>query len=207
MGFIEYKLTSAALYMGERTKGGVFKPCVDTIPFSQISGALRAKFGLSDVKAVGYLTGNSEFNRVNYLIYSPRDRSSGISKLPLQVEFLTNVLGKVFVLEDNSTKSFPDSFEIVMGGLRSRGFGVCALKKVQVHKVNKITMGTLKVRIPVEEKESFKIEKIEKPVHGYLFKPIPNTFTGNYVLSLFEGSKVVAPEFLIEQIRPFRGGE
>lgn len=198
MNFIEYKLTSNALYLGERTKGNIFKPCVKTIPFSQISGALNAKFGLDNVKAVGYLVENSEFNRVNYLIYSPRDRGSEISKLPLQVEFLMNVMGRVFILKNDSTRTFPDSFEIVMGGLRSRGFGVCILEKVQLLKGDEITKGILNVRIPIDEKESFNIREIKKPVYGYLFKPIPNTFTGNYVLSLFERSEVVAPKFLIK---------
>lgn len=197
MRFIEYRLTSDALYLGERTKGGIFKPCISTIPFSQISGALHAKFGLNNIKAVGYLTGNSEFNRVDYLIYSPRDRGREISKVPLQVEFLTNVQGKVFVLEDDSSKNFPDSFEIVMGGLRSKGFGRCVLEKVQLLGED-LTKGILNVRLPLDENESFCIRNVMKPVYGYLFKPIPNTFTGNYVLSLFEGSEVAAPKFLLK---------
>ncbi|OGW04174.1 MAG: hypothetical protein A2Z59_05585 [Nitrospinae bacterium RIFCSPLOWO2_02_39_17] len=196
MNFIEFKLTSDALYLGERTKGNIFKPCVKTIPFSQISGALNAKFGLQNIKAVGYLAGNSEFNKANYLIYSPQDRTSGISKLPLQVEFLTNVLGKVFVAENNSVISFSDRFEITMGGLRSKGFGVCILEKVQSFKRGEITKGVLNVRIPMDEKETFNIE-IKKPIYGYLFKPVPNTFRGNYILSIFEGSEVVAPKFLL----------
>jgi hypothetical protein len=199
MNYIEYKLISEALYLGERPKGNIFKPCVKTIPFSQISGALNMKFGLQSVKAVGYLAENSDFNRVNYLIYSPKDRTSGVSKLPLQVEFLTNVLGRVFVLEDNSTSKFPNNFEVALGGMRSKGFGICILEKVQLLKGEEVMKGILNVRIPVEEQETFNIRDIKKPVYGYLFKPIPHTFTGNYILSLFEGSEVVAPKFLIKK--------
>ena len=123
MDFMEYKLTSDALYLGERPKGNIFKPCIKTIPFSQISGALNKTFGADNIKSVGYLTGNSDFNQTNYLIYSPRDRTSGISKIPLQVEFLVNVVGKVYIAKNEHSEKLPVHFEIAMGGLRSRGFG------------------------------------------------------------------------------------
>lgn len=200
MGFLEYKLTSDALYLGERTKGNIFKPCIKTIPFSQISGALNAKFGLSDIKAVGYLAENTEFNKANYLIYSPRDRAAGTSKMPLQVEFLTNVLGSVFIRENDFTAHLPEKFEIMLGGLRSRGFGLCILEKIRLLQEKDVTIGRLNVRIPVDEKTSFNVSEKKRPVYGYLFKSIPNTFTGNYVLSLFEGSEIVAPKFLLKNI-------
>ncbi|MFQ5963846.1 MAG: hypothetical protein ACE5KZ_06140 [Candidatus Scalinduaceae bacterium] len=201
MPFIEYKLTSDILYLGDRSKGGIFKPCVYTIPFSQISGALNSKFGLKEVKAVGYLLNNSGFNRRDYLIYSPRDRNSGTSKVPLQVEFITNVMGKVFILKNNETKKFPERFEISMGGLRSKGFGRCYMAKQQMLQESEVAKGELNVRIPLEEQSTFNIRKVERPVYGYLFKPIPNTFTGNYVLSVFEGSEVIAPKFLVKDER------
>jgi len=81
MGFIEYSIHADALYIGERMKGSIFKPCIKTIPFSQISGALNTKFGRTDFKAVGILNEDAEFNRIDYLTYSPRDRNSGISKI------------------------------------------------------------------------------------------------------------------------------
>lgn len=198
MEFMEYRITSDALYMGERPKGNIFKPCIKTIPFSQISGALNAKFGKSNFKAVGYLTGNSEFNQTNYLIYSPRDRNSSVSKLPLQVEFLVNVLGKIYVFKNEDSKSLPDTFEIGIGGLRSKGFGNCLLHRERDLEGKEVSRGVLNIRIPLEEKDSFNIRTILKPVYGYLFKPLPNTFTGNYVLSLFEGSEVVGPKFLLK---------
>lgn len=198
MEFMEFKITSEALYLGERPKGNIFKPCIKTIPFSQISGALNRKLGLNSLKAVGYLTGNSEFNQLNYLIYSPRDRNSGISKVPLQVEFLTNMLGKVFVLKDEDSRILPDYFEVTLGGLRSKGFGRCLLSKEKELNGTDVVSGMLNVRIPIEESDSFNIRRILRPIYGYLFKPLPNTFTGSYILSLFEGSEVVAPKFLLK---------
>ena len=197
MEYLEYKLTSETLYLGERPKGNIFKPCVRTVPFSQISGALNRKFGPSNFKAVGYLTGNSEFNKLNCLTYSPRERNSGISKVPLQVEFLVNVLGKIYILKNEESKALSDTFEITMGGLKSKGFGRCLLKKDQEIDGKEVSKGILNVRIPMQETDSFNIRTVLRPVYGYLFKPLPSTFTGNYILSLYEGSEVVAPKFLI----------
>lgn len=199
MEFIEYHLTSKCLYLGERGKGDIFKPCLRTIPFSQISGALNSKFGTDGFKAVGYLSGNSEYNTTEYMTYAPKDRISGISKLPLQVEFLTNVFAKIFVLKNKDAETLPDEFQMSMGGLKSKGFGVCNLKKAGIADARKVTQGILKVRIPIDEKDAFNVKNIIKPVYGYLFKKIPNTYTGNYVLSLFEGSEVAAPLFLLRR--------
>lgn len=200
MTFLEYLLRSDALYLGERPKGNIFKPCIKTIPFTQITGALRKKFEIDDIKAVGYLVEDEDFNQPNYLIYSPRDRYSNLSKIPLQVEFLTNVLAKVFVLKTESTERLPENFEIVMGGLKSKGFGSCTLVKQKEISAQKFIPGTLRVRIPEEEVSSFGIKRVLRPVYGYLFKPTPHTFTGVYVRSLFEGSEVVGPEFLLEPL-------
>jgi len=199
MEFIEYYLTSESLYLGERTKGEIFKPCVKTIPFSQITGALNTKYGLRDFKAVGYLSGNSEYNNIEYITYAPKDRNSGISKLPLQVEFLTNVSASVFILKNKIAGILPEEFEFFMGGLKSKGFGKCYLKKIRVLDVSKVVKGILNVRIPVDESASFNIKNVIKPVYGYLFRPKPETFTGDYILSFFEGSDVVAPNFLLRR--------
>jgi hypothetical protein len=199
MLFIEYQLTSESLYLGERAKGEIFKPCLKTIPFSQITGALNTKFGLNDLKAVGYLLNDSRYNNIDYLTYAPKDRNLGISKLPLRVEFLTNVVARVFILKNKAAEVLPEEFEISVGGLKSKGFGRCSLKKVNILDANKVDKGILNVRIPIDEKDSFNIKNVIKPIYGYLFRPKPKTFTGNYILSLFEGSEVVAPTFLLRR--------
>ena len=196
MEFIEYRLSSEILYLGERTKAEIFKPCVKTLPFSQISGALNAKFGSDNFKAVGYLTGDSGYNNIEYMTYAPRDKITGVSKLPLQAEFLSNVSGRIFVLRNGL--DLPDVFKMTIGGLKSKGFGNCSLKMIGVLNADKAVRGILNVRIPIDETTSFNIRNVIKPVYGYLFNKMPNTFTGNYVLSFFEGSEVVAPEFLLK---------
>lgn len=199
MGFIEYSIHADALYIGERMKGSIFKPCIKTIPFSQISGALNTKFGRTDFKAVGILNEDAEFNRIDYLTYSPRDRNSGISKIPLQIEFLTNVSGSVFIFENEASNNLPAEFEIFLGGLKSKGFGRCRLKFSGNITDLASRQGILNVRLPLEERDTFNIRKILNPLYGYLFKPVPLTYTGNYILSLFEGSKVVSPSFLLRR--------
>jgi len=197
MRFIEFDLTSDALCMGERIKGGLFRPCAKTIRYSQISGALRKKFGVDEIHAAGYLLEGNGY-KINYFIYSPKDKSRAISKVPLQVEFLTAVRGKVYVLENNFTADLPQTFEIFMGALIPKGFGLCTVNKRRAIEVEpkSIKRGILKTRIPLDKQEMFGIRKFLSPVYGYLFEPTSPT-SGIYVLSLFEGSEVVAPEFLI----------
>jgi len=204
MKFIEYELTSDLLCMGERVKGGVVKPCAKTIRYSQISGALRRKFGvenLNTIHAVGHLVKDREHNKSSFLIYSPRDRALELSKIPLQVEYLSDVLGKVFILENDFTRNFPDEIIIQMGGLISKGFGKCKLRKIGINEVteeNK-SIGLLNVRIPCKYLGIFGIDiKDNKPVYGYLFEPTSPT-TGVYIKALFAGSKVRAPKFLIKK--------
>lgn len=199
MRFIEFDLYSDALCMGERVKGGLFRPCAKTIRYSQISGALRRKFGENEIHAVGYLVEGNGYNKVDYLIYSPRDKARAISKVPLQIEFLTNVCGKVYVLENEFTaNNLPEKFDIFMGALTSKGFGLCKLAKRRIIEDKPVVLGALRTRIPLNKLDIFGIEErnIKRPVYGYLFEPTSPT-SGVYVLSLFEESEVVAPEFLI----------
>ncbi len=199
MSFIEYHLSSNYLYLGERAKGGIFKPCLKTIPFSQISGALNVLYGSEDFKAVGYLSGESGFNQVAHLIYSPRDRDKGTSKLPLRVEFLTNVSARIFVLVNNASAILTKDFEITLGGLKSKGFGRCNLKWVRERGEDEVRRGILNVRIPCHETSLFQIRNVIKPLYGYLFRPDRVKYSGEYVLSFFEGTEVVAPVFLLKE--------
>ena len=201
MEFIKYTLTSDMLCMGERIKKGTFRQTIRTIPYSQITGALKAVFGDKEIHAVGHLIEDKRHNKVDYLTYSPRDRGLETSKLPLTVEFLTDVFGTAYVLKSEDTENFPEEFEIRMGAMKSRGFGLCTLKRL--NGINKFTTkkGVLNTRIPEEHLDKFGIRKVIKPVYGYLFKPTSRT-TGIYVRSLFEGSEIAGPEFLLEE-----GGE
>jgi len=199
MLFVEYDLKADLLHLGERPKGGIFRPCLKTIPFSQISGALNAQFGRNDFKAVGYLSGNGDFNSSSYLTYSPRDRHLGLSKVPLQVEYLSNVSASIIVSQNEAAELLPSEFDLLLGGLRSRGFGGCHLTKRKALDGKRVMPGKLNVRIPCTERDPFNVRNVIQPIYGYLFKPLPNHYTGEYVLAYFEGSEVVAPSFLLKE--------
>jgi hypothetical protein len=60
-----------------------------------------------------------------------------------------------------------------------------------------LDFGKLNTRIPIEHLDKFLIKPV-KPQYGYLIKPL-SLSKAVYVLSLFEGSEVYAPGFLIEK--------
>lgn len=207
MAFIEYELTSQALCMGERIKAGIYRPCIRTIPYSQITGALSKQFGPADLHAVGYLVEKVGYNIPGYFIYSPRDRASNVSKIPLQAEYLTNVNGRLYVVENKFSKTFlPEKLSLTMGALRSKGFGVCNMERLRTLKEEDEGMQlpknpfdyVLNARLPEKYKQIFGIVKIFNPVYGYLFEPT-SLDSGVYVRSLFEGSIVQGPRILLEK--------
>jgi hypothetical protein len=191
---------------------------------------LREHFGFNQIHAVGTLINDlqNEHNIVDSLIYSPGDRVRGVSKIPLQVEFLTNVRGKVYIFKNQVTERLfepLDLFEIFMGAFRSKGFGKCVLKKIGevdtediLKDENGMSMpGLLNTRIPIKPEsneeykefiqtanptrfltEKFGIRKIIEPKLGYLFEPDEKRISGRYVLAVFEGSKMIGPRFLIQ---------
>jgi hypothetical protein len=226
MKFIEYTLTSEMLCMGERIKKGQFRPTVTTIPYSQITGALKAVFGNKDIHAVGhFLFDNDEQafrrNHVQMLTYSPRDRALDTSILPLYIEYLMDVEGKVFIAETEDAENVfgdKEDMTVYMGAFKSQGFGWCELKRYSMKNEDlKIEEGLLNTRIPIERaekiarskekvdsgeatdflKEKFEIEKVIKARYGYLFEPTSET-SGVYVLSLFEDSVIKGPRFLLK---------
>ena len=241
MNFIEYTITSDMLCMGERIKKGQFRPTVTTIPYSQITGALKAVFGDKEIHAVGYFPFNNEQEfrgkHTQILTYSPRDRAINTSIIPLYIEYLTDVEGKVFIAETKDIRDELESNEsisIYMGAFKSKGFGSCTLKALKDRRTISeedldIHEGILNTRIPIAKeakdmkgidgntnkrlvdkgeptefmRKTFCIEKVIKARYGYLFKPTSKT-SGCYVLSLFEGSVIQGPGFLL---RDDNGGD
>lgn len=189
--YLEYSLESDALILGERIKGGIFRPSSKTLRWSTITMALRKWTGKYDLHAAGVL----DLYEPDYFIYSPTERFTKTSKIPLQVEVLNNVEGRVYVVK-NDDLELPDEFKIFLGAMISKGFGKCNLKFKKEIKP-KIDKGVLSTRIPLKYKELFSIKNIMKPVYGYLFEPTSDT-DGIYIKSLFEGSEIAGPIFLLE---------
>ena len=83
--------------------------------------------------------------------------------------------------------------------MKSKGFGHCRLRLVEVVGFSDPRIGKLAMRIPQEDevKNAFGIRKVTLPIYGYLFRPTSTT-GGVYVRSLFEGSEVVGLEPVLE---------
>lgn len=201
MKFLEYELRSEAICLGERIKKGTVRPTVKTIPYSQITGALRATFGKQNLHATGVIVNEPS---KQFLTFSPKDNIKGVSKIPITVEFLTNVVGRVYVVENEDSRVIPSELTIFLGAMRSKGLGETRLAKLGVIDLSErearqemIIKGVLATRIPMEQLPTFEVKPI-RPRYGYLFKPT-SLSTGQYVLSLFEGSDVSGPRFLLRR--------
>ncbi len=237
MNFRKFGFSSDLLILGERFKKGQYRPVITTIPYSQITGALQAKFGNSknagksrQIHACGHFDfkDETEFreNHIKTLTYSPRNRSIETSIIPIYTEYLYNVEGEVYLKENEDVKeilSQKGEISFWMGGLKSKGFGKCILKFKEIDPCADSREGELNTRLPlfklndadfeagkedidklVEEgkptrflHDVFGIERVKTANFGYLFEPISET-DGKYVLSLFEGSIVEAPGFLLK---------
>jgi len=195
MPFWEYELQADKLCLGERVKGGLFRPC-DTraIRYSAITGALRSVFG-GDLHAAGYFLESPEHNRVEYLTYSPRDDAIGVSKLPLTIQFLADALGRVIV--KTPQELLPDTFELNMGAMKSQGLGYCHFQLLGPATMEPVR-GRLLTRLPAHRAVDFEVQRVIVPIYGYLFEPT-SPVSGDYVLSLFEGSKVYGPKCLVKE--------
>lgn len=196
MEFLHYIFQSETLCIGERIKKGTFRPTVMTIPYTTITGALKAHFGGEEIHAVGCI---ERYDSKDYLTYSPRDRRIGVSKIPISLEFLVNVWGHIYVLKNKETEKLPYKFEIKIGALRVKGLGYTQFTKDGTIEIDgdELIYGELNTRIPLEHLDKFLVKPV-KPIYGYLLKPL-SLSEAVYIKSLFEGSEVYAPRFLIKK--------
>jgi hypothetical protein len=200
--FWEYKLKAEILCLGERVKKATFRPSVRTIPSTQISGALRAVLG-REVWAIGYFDEDYlKAPKVRHIVHAPRDVATGVSKIPLIVEVLADVRGRVFVeawAEEPEVEH--QRIELVLGAFRSKGLGRCSL----CYSPRPVDMGDrqgeLLSRLPEEDKGRIGIKEVIKPLYGYLFKPDSDpaqyAIGGHYVRALLEGSIVRGYAFIV----------
>ena len=203
MKLLELHLEIDSIIVGERFKGGTFRPCQTTIPSSTIEGALKHHFGV-EVPAVGFFEENThEFDEFTY---SVRDKFLNVSRMPITTVYLRpkektgKIEAKVYIPYDIgiSLKNELIGSEFQIGALKSKGFGKS--KIVEVKEIeSEIKQGILKVKVFEEEAREFGIEPIS-PVYGYLFKPDKFSIGGIYKRALFLGSLVKAPEVLLKEV-------
>ncbi len=199
-----FSLTAKSLCLGERNKKGTYRSSlVNCIPYSQITGALRAKFGSSGKADFLHAVGSLKVFRRQSLVRGTRDVASGISRLPIEADILTDVEAVVYLADNAYTRDLPPAFEVQMGAFRSQGLGICWLERKADSRpipVQPAEEGILQVRLPDEPGilALFGVQTIA-PVWGYLFRPDVRHEGGQYVRALFEGSIVAAPVFLLNQ--------
>lgn len=204
----EYKLEADTLCLGERNKKGTYRASIDRcIPYSQITGALRAQYGGGghefDLHAVGRL--DNDFGRKT-VVQGVRDRALDRSTLPIEAEILVGVSGRVYIPINAYTQHLPDLIEgLPLGAFRSRGVGRCRLTKCRGGaaleiKEDAIPPGRLTVRLPDDPAVLglFGVQEVLMPVYGYLFRPDEQHVSGQYVRALFEGSLVRGPKVLLQ---------
>lgn len=207
--FFEYSFSSEMLCIGERVKKGTFKSCITTIPCSTISEALNAHLGREDIFALGfldddYLSKIDERKKRALMTTAPKDSALLVSKLPLVTEYLVEAKGKIFIRAvDGLEEILKKHPKFRMGALKSKGLGNCQVefRRVLEEKDLKPIEGKLKTRI-YEDKTTLTIlgiKEIFKPIYGYLYKRT-SPVSGYYQRSLFEGTILTGPKFILEEV-------
>jgi len=200
--FLHFKLRTQAVAIGERVKGGTFRPCIETIPTSTLKGAFKEQLGPEDVVAIGFF--DKETYEKALFTYSPFDVVLNTSKLPITIEYLkpkkgsNTVVADIFMPKNEVAESLITSMptNISIGALKSKGFGRCEIR-YEAEVTPELKVGYLKGRLLEDEKESLGIVKIIKASYGYLFYP-KDKITGVYKRALFEGSIIKGPEIVID---------
>ena len=218
--FVKIIFSAECLYLGERIKKGTFKPSISPqgkrykqggvltgvlpVPYSTITGAFRSLLGEeSEIHALGKMTKY----KVEYMSIAPYDSALIAAKLPITVEYLSDVEGEVYVKKtDNlpSLQSVESGFAI--GGMKSKGFGACKVVSIKEFEPKIIEQeGRFLSRIYYDDEimGHFGIhrENILKEYWGYLFRKT-SEFNGYYQKSLFEQSRIRnGYDFLVEVIK------
>jgi hypothetical protein len=191
--FLHYRLRADTLCLGERTRGGTFRPCASVFSYTTLAGALTEVLGSAGTihAAARFLSPVVGSNR-EILTFAPRDRVSGVSTIPLQVEYLVDVVADLFILESDATRQLPKAFSFSMGAMRSKGFGRCLAERIGEDPAGNPRQGRLCVRLPdlPEIRQAFRMNVPGNSdlKMGYLF----NASAGTYIRSFFEGSAVTA---------------
>lgn len=207
--YARYRLECDLLCLGEPTRGGVFHPCAKVFSYTALIGALKARFPHPTRRihaAAKFTDKDPDANRPSILTFAPRERAVDISAVPLQIEHLVNVTAEMFVLENDFTVQWPESFQFALGALKSKGFGQMRAEKIDEVKGGNPQQGELAVRLPIDKTvlEAFDLRNQIRPRYGYLYRPdtgYPREQggTGRYHKSLFEGSFVAAHPVVLRE--------
>ncbi|MGC8979301.1 hypothetical protein [Caldisericum sp.] len=199
MNYLKLDVEIDFIILGERIKGGIYRPCLETIPSSTIKGAFRNYLGI-EITGVGKFVKNSY--QIKDFVYCVKDKYLEISKMPFVTEYLApkeeeRIKAEIYIVKNGMiTPELFKNLEFSIGALKSKGFGktkVVNVEEIESH----IKQGKLNIRIFEDEAGLFNITVIS-PVYGYLFYPT-NLISGVYKRALFEESLVRAPEVFLKE--------
>ena len=193
MSFLKFSFSSDMLILGERFKKGQYRPVITTIPYSQIIGALQARYGndryneeAKQIHACGHFlfTNETEFmeKHIKTLTYSPRNRYLNSSILPIYTEYLHNVVGSVYLKANDDVKEIIEDarkgdISLWMGGLKSKGFGKCKLTFEElINGSREISEGQLNTRLPVLKLAVPDFDAGEEEIKKLIEEGIPTNF-------------------------------
>jgi hypothetical protein len=199
MNFIKLNVEIDSVIIGERVKGGIYRPCLETIPSSTIRGAFKNFLGL-EINGVGIFVKYTY--RIKDFVYSVKDKFLETAKMPFVAEYLSpkgnsKIKAEIYIVKNDEISSeLFKGLEFYLGALKSKGFG--KTKVIDIEEVSPcIKQGLLNVRIYEDECDKFNITVLS-PIYGYLFYPT-NIVNGFYKKALFENSLVKAPEIFLKE--------
>lgn len=199
MKLLKLDLDIDSIIIGERVKGGIYRPCLETIPSSTVQGAFKYYLGL-DIKGVGFFCAGT-YN-IRDFTYSVKDKFLEVAKMPIISSCLypsggEKIKAEIYLVRDNAVdKNIFQNLTLTVGALKSKGFGKTKVISIQEIE-SEIEQGLLNVRVSASEASSFGITVLS-PLYGYLFYP-QNLISGIYERALFEGSLVRAPEVFLKE--------
>lgn len=193
----------SSLIIGERFKRRLYRPCIETVPSSTITGFFRENFGIQDAVGVGQID-SASYQRRRVVVSSFDNALDGVS-MPIETEYLVPRNGAVrasFYLLWHDQLDFLKSVNdlpVAMGAWRNKGFGrgVLSFRGLVDYRVGPVELRT---RLTESAGKALGVRRIVAPAYGYLFEPT-GPATGRWVRSLFEGSIVEGPDFLGERYR------
>ncbi len=205
--FIHLSLTTSRVVVGERIKKGTYRPCVESLPTSTLMGCFREHFELKETVSIGVLRSGSYRKKI--CTYSPFDTHLRTAKLPLTLQYLApaDARGKIeadiYVVGTSEARAVfrpgYGSWVVALGAMRSKGFGECLLQYVEDVRPTRRT-GYLRANMRESDALAFGIDPIHdliRPHYGYLFRPDSYRVGGQYERSLFIGTILTGPDFLV----------
>lgn len=200
MKLLKLDLDIDSIIIGERVKGGIYRPCLETIPSSTVKGSFKYALGM-DIYGVGLFEAGTY--KIEDFTYSVKDRYLEVAKMPFTSSCLYpagngKIKAKIYLVKyDSIDKNVFQSLRFTIGALKSKGFGKARVTNVEEIE-SEIKQGLLNVRILAEEASLFEI-KVLSPVYGYLFYP-KSLISGVYKKALFEGSLVKSPDVFLKEV-------